>query len=169
MLKKALLILFLCSSAVITVTQASESKALIAALNFNFAKYAGWPDIDSKPAIQLCYFNDNVRQSFGGLSNKQLFKKPVSVRQLHDIEEASECHLLFIDSTERGLLQRLFVHLRNKPVLTVSDIPGFTDEGGMIEILRVDNKLRFKVNLTRMQRADISLSSQVLKLAVEVK
>jgi hypothetical protein len=168
-LKRAFLLLLLLSTAVIAVAQTPESKALVAALNFNFAKYASWPDIESKPAIELCYFNDSVRQSFGGLSKKQLFNKPVNVRQLRDIEEASQCQLLFIDSTERSLLQRLFVHLRNKPVLTVSDISGFTDEGGMIEILRVENKLRFKVNLTQMQRADLVLSSQVLKLAVEVK
>jgi hypothetical protein len=168
-LRKLLIALLLGSSALVAVAQQPESKALIAALNFNFAKYANWPELESKSAIELCYFSNSVSQSFKSLNDKVLFEKPVRVRQLRDIEEASNCQLLYIDSSERGLLQRLFVHLNHKPVLTVSDISGFLDEGGMVEILRVDNKLRFKINLTKMQRADLNLSSQVLKLAVEVK
>lgn len=149
--------------------QSPHSHQLIAALNYNFAKYAYWPDIDEKPSIQLCYFSDSYRNSFSALQDKLIFDKPVSVHQLRDIEQASSCQLLFIERTERELLQRLFVHLADKPVLTVSDITGFINEGGMIEISQLNNKFRFKVNLTQMQQADLNMSSQVLKLALEVK
>lgn len=168
-LQKLLTAVLLGTPMVMAVAEPPESKALIAALSFNFAKYATWPELENKTAIDLCYFSGSVSESFSRLRGKVLFDKPVQARQLRDIEESSDCQLLFIDSSERPLLQRLFVHLRHKPVLTVSDISGFLDEGGMVEILRVDNKLRFKVNLTRVQRANLNLSSQVLKLAVEVK
>lgn len=169
LLRRLLLLLFLSSTVAVAMAQQSQSNAIIAALNYNFAKYADWPDMETKPSIQLCYFTDSFRHSFSTLEDKIIFEKPVSVRQLKDIEQASGCELLYIDRSERAILQRLFVHLGNKPILTVSDINGFSDEGGMIEILQVDNKFRFKVNLTRMQRANLAMSSQVLKLAVEVK
>lgn len=169
LIRRLLLYVLLGSSVTSAVAEQPESEAVIAALNYNFAKYANWPHGEELASIQLCYFSDRYRKSFGSLQDKHIFDKPVTVRQLSDIEQTSKCQLLFIDRSERVLLQRLFVHLGDKPVLTVSDLTGFSNEGGMIEILQVNNKFRFKVNLTRMQWADLNLSSQVLKLAVEVK
>jgi hypothetical protein len=154
---------------VVAIAEPPDSRSLIAALNYNFAKYAHWPGEDERQSIQLCFFTERFKQSFAGLQNKAIFNKPVKVRQLSQIEQAGDCHLVYIDRSERALLQRLFVFLKDKPVLTVSDITGFSDEGGMIEIFRANNKFRFKVNQSRIESARLKMSSQVLKLAVEVK
>lgn len=163
------LLLGLSSRSVVAVDEPPDSRALIAALNYNFAKYADWPGQDKMQSIQLCFFTERFKQSFAALRDKTIFDKPVTVRQLNEIEQAGACHLVYIDRGERDLLQRLFVFLRDKPVLTVSDITGFSDDGGMIEIFRVNNRFRFKVNLSQLQASQLKMSSQVLKLAVEVK
>lgn len=157
------------SQGVIAVAEPTDSRSLIAALNYNFAKYADWPGEDEDESIRLCFFTDNFQNSFSVLQGKLVFDKPVKVSQLNSVKEASDCHLVYIDRSERELLQRLFVYLQGKPILTVSDISGFVDDGGMIEILKVNNKFRFKVNLTQIQASKLKMSSQVLKLAVEVK
>ncbi|WP_297812120.1 YfiR family protein [uncultured Methylophaga sp.] len=151
------------------VAEAPDSRSLIAALNYNFAKYAHWPRDEEQQSIHLCFFTERFKQSFAGLQDKAIFNKPVKVRQLSQIEQSRDCHLVYIDRSERSLLRRLFLFLQDKPVLTVSDITGFSDEGGMIEIFRVNNKFRFKVNQSRIESARLKMSSQVLKLAVEVK
>lgn len=153
----------------IALADPPDSRSLIAALNFNFAKYADWPGEEHAESIDLCYFTDAFKNSFSELHDKAIFDKPVSTRQIRDVEQTSRCHLVYIDRSERDILQRLFVYLRDKPVLTVSDVAGFVDDGGMIEIVRVNNKFRFKVNMSRMESSNLKMSSQVLKLAVEVK
>lgn len=157
------------SQGVVAVAEPPDSRSLIAALNYNFAKYADWPNEEEATSIRLCFFTANFQNSFAMLKDKLIFDKPVTVSQLSEIREAGSCNLVYIDRSERDLLQRLFVYLQDKPVLTVSDITGFVDDGGMIEILKLNNKFRFKVNLTRMQAANVKMSSQVLKLAVDVK
>lgn len=164
-----LLLLSYTSQGVVAVADPSDSRSLIAALNYNFAKYADWPGEDHADSIQLCYFTDSFKNSFAALRDKTIFDKLVRVRQLSKIEETRDCHLVYIDRSERKLLKRLFVFLQDRPVLTVSDITGFADDGGMIEIFQANNKFRFKVNLTQIQASHLKLSSQVLKLAVEVK
>lgn len=164
-----LLLLGVISRSVVAVAEQPDSRSLIAALNYNFAKYADWPDEDKMQSIELCFFTERFKQSFAALNGKAIFDKPVAVRQLKDIEQAQDCHLVYIDRSERNLLQRLFVFLRHKPILTVSDINGFSDDGGMIEIFRDNNRFRFKVNLSELQSSQLKISSQVLKLAVEVK
>ncbi len=54
-------------------------------------------------------------------------------------------------------------------VLTVSDIPQFSQRGGMIQFVVVGNKVRFEVNLTSAQDAGLTLSSDLLKVAVAVR
>jgi len=166
----SVVVLLVSSQLAIALAEKPDARSLIAALSYNFAKYASWPEnMVAKDTIELCYFSTGLKNSFETLQQKSIYDKPVSVRQLSSIEQSNACHLVFVDSSERALIQRLFIHLADSPVLTVSDIAGFMDEGGMIEIIKVNNKFRFKVNTKQLDKARLKMSSQVLKLAVDVK
>jgi hypothetical protein len=54
-------------------------------------------------------------------------------------------------------------------VLTVSDASGFADRGGMIQFVLQSGKVRFEVNLAPASQAGLAFSSELLKVAVEVK
>ena len=51
------------------------------------------------------------------------------------------------------------------PVLTVSDIHGFSDSGGMITLVKDHGKLRFQINQKALQQANMSISSKIIELA----
>lgn len=154
----------------IAAAEESDARSVIAALSYNFAKYADWPEPAlKKKTIEFCYFSDNLKNSFDALKQKKIDNKAVRIRQLSAVEQSDLCHLVFVDKSERELIQRMFVHLEAQPVLTVSDIAGFVDEGGMIEIVKTNNKFRFKVNMQQMKKAQLKMSSQVLKLALDIK
>lgn len=162
--------LLVSSQLAIAWAEKTDSRSLIAALSYNFAKYASWPEhVVTSETVEICYFSTRLKKSFDALQEKPIYDKPVSVRQLSRIEQSDACHLVFVDNSERDMIQRLFVHLADRPVLTVSDIAGFIDEGGMIEIVKFNNKFRFKVNMKQLEKARLKMSSQVLKLAVDVK
>jgi hypothetical protein len=59
--------------------------------------------------------------------------------------------------------------VQKSAVLTVSDLPGFTGNGGMIQFMLRENKVRFEVNLTAAEKAGLTLSSQLLKVATDVR
>ncbi len=59
--------------------------------------------------------------------------------------------------------------LEKKPILTVSSMPGFLQHGGMIQFLQIDNRVRFSVNLSPAQESGLELSSELLKVAVQVQ
>jgi hypothetical protein len=46
--------------------------------------------------------------------------------------------------------------------LTVSDMPDFINNGGMIQFVLKDNKARFEVNLVAAEKAGLTISSQLL-------
>jgi hypothetical protein len=48
-------------------------------------------------------------------------------------------------------------------------MPNFTANGGMIQFVVRDNKVRFEVNLRAAEKAGLSLSSQLLKVATDIR
>lgn len=165
-----LIVLLMPGQLATTLAEKTDPHSLIAALSYNFAKYASWPEhVAGSDTVELCYFSKRLKNSFDALKEKPIYDKPVSAKLLTKIEQSDACHLVFVKNGERHLVQRLFVHLADRPVLTVSDIAGFIDEGGMIEIVKVKNNFRFKVNMKQLDKAQLKMSSQVLKLAVDVK
>jgi hypothetical protein len=53
-------------------------------------------------------------------------------------------------------------------VLTVSDAAAFTEKGGMIQFVAIDNKIRFRINMAAASTAGLTISSKLLSLAISV-
>lgn len=148
--------------------QSTDEYSLKAALNYNFAKYTQWPETGGNNAVEFCFFNGSYKPSFEPLMGKTLDDKTIIIRKLKGLSEIDTCHLLYVDTENRSLLSTMLSRTSNKPILTVSDHAGFAESGGMIEIVKVDNRLRFKVNLAVLRENGISMSSRVLSLASEI-
>jgi len=151
-------------------TQANDALTLKASLAYNLAKFVQWPaQAEPRKYWQLCYFSETYDLSFKPLKNKKLLGKTLQVKRIRNVSDVMNCDMAYIGADKRRLLKRFFVALKKKPVLTISDSRGFVDQGGMIEVISMDGRLRFKVNHTEMKNSKILMSSKALKLAIEVK
>ena len=52
------------------------------------------------------------------------------------------------------------------PILTVSEIPRFASTGGMIELFREQDRIRFIINVKMARAAGLEISPNLLRLAV---
>ncbi len=175
-IRKSALKLFICLGVPLSLfsssfvgAQSADVYPLKTALVYNFAKFTQWPETAVSSVVNICYFSELYKPSMERLAGKKISKSLVLVKQVKNIDEVDQCQLLYIDKSQREKLNRLFLKVKGKPILTVSDISGFYGEGGMIEITVKDNRLRFLINLFPVNESDMVLSSQMLKLAVEVK
>ena len=152
-------------------TIAEDSFDLKAAFTYNFAKFTQWPQtrLEQPSAWKICFYGNQYRESFKGLENKKIATHAISAIQLSETSQLDQCDVVFIDSGSRELTRRIFLAVDSKAILTVSDIAGFTSQGGMIEIVAQDKRLFFKVNMQALEQSGLTISSQVLKLALEVK
>lgn len=90
---------------------------------------------------------------------------PLVVRRIAHAVDAAGCRILFISDSESGELPAILTALGSAPVLTVADIPDFVRQGGMVEFTLEGNRVKFEINLAIAQRAGLSLSSDLLKVA----
>ena len=79
------------------------------------------------------------------------------------------CHILFLDDSAGLGPDRWLRGHAGEAAFTIGTQDGFVSDGGMIEIVRVDNTLRFDVNLLALHEAGLGIHPGVLKLARQVR
>ena len=144
-----------------------------AAYLYNFAKFAQWPQdraTDSEPFSICLLGEDELGKKLDDLiADETLQGRKIVARRLSSASAAESCQIVFIGQSEEARLSKELAALNGKPALTVSALPQFLEHGGAILFLFQNNKVRFAVNLAAAQQAGLTLSSELLKVAVYVQ
>ncbi len=156
-----------CTAAPVT----DELQTLTAAFLFNFMKLSEWPPEAISDQFTLCVSESTEYASkLDSIAGKEVQNKPVIIKHLLPGEDASICQLLFLPDEEKPLRRQEWLkHIDNKPILSVSDVSEFLDEGGMIVLVADNSHLKFEVNLAKVEKAGIKMSSQILQIARQVR
>jgi YfiR/HmsC-like len=160
------------SSAPRTPQAKPEEYQVKAVYLYNFARFVAWPEpAEKEDTFPICVLGgdpfDAVLDS--ALAGEAINNRKLVAKRLGSVKDAKSCRILFIGDSEASRLKEILSFLDKSPVLTVSDMSAFVSSGGMIEFVMKENKVRFEVNLTATERAGLNLSSQLLKVASDVK
>jgi hypothetical protein len=142
-----------------------------AAYLYNFGKFVQWPDSAKKnPTFDICILGDDP---FGGtldklIANDHMAGRPIRKRIISRSAEATGCAIVYISDSEAGNLRRILSRFAGSGVLLVSNLPDFAQQGGMVQFVIEGDRVRFKVNLNPANQSHLVLSSELLKVAVNV-
>lgn len=139
---------------------------------YNFARFVTWPVVkdDLATPMTICVFHaaEIAPVLRSAVADQTVEGKGIAVKVIEQPGETAGCGMLFIGSPADGRFDALMQSVAGRCVLTVSDIAGFTERGGMIEFVMEGAQVRFKVGLAAAQKANLKLSSQLLKVAQSV-
>ena len=140
-----------------------------AAFLLNFAKFVEWPAGHVKETFTIGILGrDPFDSALDSLSGKTVRGKRVVVRRYQDPDESREADILFISASEKRELPRILKTIRGNSILTVGDSKDFGRSGVMINLLLLQKRVGFEINLAAAQRDGLQISSNLLKLAQEV-
>ena len=145
-----------------------------AAYLYNFGRFVEWPakgTTAQTSSFTICVLGkDPFGQALDAtLAGETIGNQRVAARRISSPQMSADCQILFISSSEANRLNKIIAALDQTAVLTVSDIPQFSQRQGMIQFVLEENRIRFEVNLTATQRAGLTLSSELLKVATVVR
>jgi hypothetical protein len=147
--------------------QAEESR-LKAVFVLNFAKLTEWP-ADMKVdggTFTISILGVAPSATFvNALNGQTIHGANVKVKFIDNARQAKKSQLLYVSKSELPRLTETLKEASQYHVLTVSDIPGFCEAGGMIGMVPVDKRLGFDVNVAALRKVGLSVSSQLLKLS----
>ncbi|MEJ2622214.1 MAG: YfiR family protein [Candidatus Thiodiazotropha sp.] len=137
---------------------------------YNFAKFTRWPENPQKTiknTIFLCSVGaDDLTNNLPKLAGRALHGKSIVTRNLKNLQDLDYCHTLYLAKSAKNRLPEILKTIKGKPILTISEIEQFSQQGGMIELTQDKDKLRFSINLTTTRSSGLELSARLLDLAI---
>jgi len=163
-----------------------------AAFLYNFIQFVDWPkekeepDDHNEPITIGILGRDPFQDAFESLKDKSIkgrmvvtkrFKSHTELTEsdrnddnrIHpDIEAIRKCHLLFVCASEKEYVGNIINSIKAHSVLTVADMEGFLQAGGIINLTMEKNKFYFEINVANAKRANLEMRSKLLRLARKV-
>ena len=136
----------------------------------NFAKFTHWPASAFPRPGSPFVFGIKGDDPFGNslteaLQGETISGHPVTAQPLKAEDQGYHCHLLFIGRSEATKLRGILKNLEARSILTVSDMEDFVGQGGMIQFVLHENRVRFDINSSAAAKSDLKLSSKLLSVA----
>jgi hypothetical protein len=137
-----------------------------AGLLYNFLKYTDWPAGAVQPSsMVVCVFGDDPFDGYlKPMAGRTVNQREIAIRILHAIGDAGGCQLLFLNASEKEQWPQLRASLSGKSVLTVSDLKGFSDMGGMIEFSHKNDHVSVNLNMDAVAAAQLHVQERLLNL-----
>ncbi|MBW7471520.1 YfiR family protein [Marinobacter sp. F4218] len=141
-----------------------------AAFLYNFTRFITWADpLSDVPDLKICVlgqdpFGDVLQQLDGRVSQG----RPLALGYPESLSDSDDCQVLFVGSARSRDLPAIIGYAHDRQMLTISEIPDFVEDGGIIGYVKEGNVIRFEINLKAAQSAGLHVNSRLLELAVRV-
>jgi hypothetical protein len=141
---------------------------------YNFARFIEWPAAAFPAAdtpIRICVQGSDP---FGAtldrvVTGEAVNGRPIQAVRLTPNQTRVGCHILYVAASENGRLSQVLTSLRGRPTLTVGEHQNFLRAGGMIRFRRLENRVRFDINLDTLEQGGLRVSSRLLAVAADVR
>ena len=139
----------------------------------NFIKYVDWPDgtfADTNAPIVIGVLGENkITKDLGNSIKGRTDSRQISIRQVEKNDDLQKFQILFISASEKKRLVEILVKTKSLPVLTVGETEGFIDQGGIINFVMKEKKVRLEINARVASEAGLHISSKLLSVADVVR
>ena len=141
---------------------------------YNFLKFVEWPK-DTLPAAGRPIVIGVLDSDVVGpvlrelMSGKEVDGRPVEVRTVNPNSPGGDWQILFVSRFSSVRPSELAPSLGNRPVLLVGERAGFAHEGGIINFVIREERVRLEINLEAAEKHGLKVSSKLAALSTVVK
>jgi hypothetical protein len=160
---------FLRCSGVVHAESSDDVEARVkAAFIYNFLRFVRWPQEAMGEPQSPVVIGVAGKDNLGSLLDETVQGKitgghAIRIRRITSIEQAEHCQVLYV--TDKKQMKALHEALASKPVLTIGDFDTAMRDGSVIGFRLIDESVRFEINVEAAERAGLTISSQLLKVA----
>jgi hypothetical protein len=139
---------------------------LKAAVVLSFLRYGEWPQpLANNAPIQVgvwgrASFTDALR---GALEGKSVNDHPIRILALKSPLDCPGCQAIYFASDRGEEIQAALEGLRLAHALSIGESKDFLRWGGAVNLLVVDGRMGFEVNLEALERSGVTISSRLLR------
>jgi hypothetical protein len=135
---------------------------------WNFSEFIEWPENTNKRKVLCTIGEDPFIFEFDELKKKSNTTSIEEIKRNINLHEIDKCHILFVSKSEKYNLPKIFRKTAGKPILTISEINGFADKGGIIEFINESGYVKIIVNYRIGTLSNLRISARLLKISLKV-
>jgi hypothetical protein len=147
----------------------ADPRYVEAAFLRNFAHYITWPDevfADPGTPWRICVlgtdpFGEVLESTFEGRTEQG---RPFTILRAQESARLKQCQIVYVAFKVSANRRAALSSLQGLPILTVSNSPGFLQEGGIIRF-DVSDFVELSVNLDQAKAASLSIQTKVLEVS----
>lgn len=136
------------------------------ALIYKLAKFVEWPSVDTQ-GFGICVLGENNLAKVAKALEQRKIKGVAVI--VYPFQQSSSirnnCQILYIAHTKQPFIDTILQQIQSKPILTISDMPQFAQQGGMIQLSLINKTIRFKINLSQVKASNLQIASPLLSIA----
>jgi len=135
-------------------------------LIYKLAQFIRWNTETSPETLNVCVddSSDIYPLVETNLKDKVVNKRGVQVLAKHIDDDIDGCHILYLSNDSEVIGLRI-KQVEQLPILTISSASEFISLGGMIRLYVKNRRIFFEINQEPALSANISISSQLMKLS----
>jgi len=148
----------------------ADEATIEAAFIFNIIKYTNWPETSllSDHHLLLCYVGADspLGDAIDELHGKRINTFIIDVRKTTRLSNLGACHVAILG---KDVEFDAFRKAQSPFALTVGEGVNFVNQGGGVGLYRLDDRIRFDVNLDSTKAKGLKISANLLRLARNVQ
>lgn len=153
---------------------ATLERRVKAAFIYKFVGYVTWPDgTFSRPdtPVMIGVLGDELlaTELAEVVATRTVDGRPIAVRRLTDTLSLTGLHMLFVGRAEAAQLPALARASSAHPLLILSETEGSLNQGGMINFVVSEGRVKFDIALDATEKRGIRLSARLLTVARSVR
>jgi len=131
----------------------------------NFAKYGSWPQARTDFKIAVLGKSKIYEELIKSTANKNVNGQPYKVSQIESANEIGDAQIVFIPDNKSSNLDEVLKATIGKSVMIVAEREGLAKKGADFSFLVIDNKLRFDINSSDLEKRNIKVSGNLISIA----
>lgn len=102
------------------------------------------------------------------VTGKRITNRPPRVQHFDGPSDLAPCQILFVTAEALTHMPTLRRRARAEHILTVGETEDFLEQGGMVHMAVVDDRLRLSINVAEAAEADLRISASLLRISHRV-
>lgn len=140
---------------------------------YNFIQYIEWPKDKRSGSFIIGVYGDSpiTAELKKFITSKHVGEQTIEVRVIKNVEEAAECHVIFIPLESSDKVKQISEQLKGKPVLIITEKLGLCRKGSSISLYLDeddDYKTKFELNRSLIENNGLTISQRLILLASQV-
>lgn len=138
---------------------------------YNFTKYIEWPQAYKEGEFTIGIVGETPLYSelIKMTETKKVANQTLEVKKFSSPNDVTKCHILYVSKDKSQSLTEIIKKVKNNSTLLVTEESGLADKGSGINFIIKDNRQKFELNKSNVEKYKLKVSSNLEALAFTVK